>query len=153
MISQNLIIGCISLLIGFSSAFMLQEHRVTKAKNQYTTLKVNLDNLDRISKEEKIKREALYDKSKKETEDNYKSDIASLTATVNELRKQNTARKFVPESTGATTNKSIACFDRGELEQSIQRFTNSVYGLVEAGDERGIILKSYIDWYVSIHNF
>lgn len=90
---------------------------------------------------------AAEDKRKKESSDHeYETTIASLRADVKRMRDDRARSRFVPAAPAGSRSVDLACFDRAELEQALQRFDDGISGLIAEGDAGAVGLNVARSW-------
>ena len=91
------------------------------------------------------------DKRKKESSDHeYQAAIASLRTDVKRMRDARAGSRFVPAAPAGSRSPSLACFDRAELEQALQRLDDEVSGLIAEGSADAVGLNVARGWAASI---
>lgn len=91
--------------------------------------------------------QAAEDKRKKESSDHeYETTIASLRADVKRMRDDRARSRFVPAAPAGSRSVGLACFDRAELEQALQRFDDGISGLIAEGDAGTVGLNTARAW-------
>jgi len=94
---------------------------------------------------------AAEDKRKKESSDHeYQTTIASLRADVKRMRDDRARASFVPAAPADSRSIGLACFDRAELERTLQQFDEAVTGLIAEGDADAVGLNAGRRWAASI---
>lgn len=90
---------------------------------------------------------AAEDKRNKESSDHeYETTIASLRADVKRMRDDRARSRFVPAAPAGSRSVGLACFDRAELEQALQRFDDGISGLIAEGDADAVGLNVGRSW-------
>lgn len=90
---------------------------------------------------------AAEDKRKKESSDHeYETTIASLRADVKRMRDDRARSRFVPAAPAGSRSVGLACFDRAELERTLQQFDEAVTGLIAEGDAGAVGLNVARSW-------
>ena len=93
------------------------------------------------------------DKRKKESSDHeYETTIASLRADVKRMRDDRARSRFVPAAPAGSRSVGIACFDRAELERTLQQFDEAVTGLIAEGDADAVGLNVARSWVSGIRS-
>ena len=91
--------------------------------------------------------QAAEDKRNKESSDHeYQTTIASLRADVKRMRDDRARSRFVPAAPAGSRSVDLACFDRAELEQALQRFDDGISGLIAEGDAGAVGLNVARSW-------
>ena len=94
---------------------------------------------------------AAEDKRKKESSDHeYQTTIASLRADVKRMRDARAGSRFVPAAPAGSRRVDLACFDRAELERTLQQFDEAVTGLIAEGDADAVGLNVARRWAAGI---
>ena len=90
---------------------------------------------------------AAEDKRKKESSDHeYQTTIASLRADVKRMRDARAGSRFVPAAPAGSRSPGVACFDRADLERTLQQFDEAVTGLIAEGDADAVGLNVARSW-------
>ena len=96
---------------------------------------------------------AAEDKRKKESSDHeYETTIAGLNADIKRMRDDRARSRFVPAAPAGSRNPGIACFDRAELERTLQQFDEAVTGLIAEGDADAVGLNVARSWASGIRS-
>ena len=96
---------------------------------------------------------AAEDKRKKESSDHeYQTTISSLRADVKRMRDDRARSRFVPAAPAGSRSVGLACFDRAELEQALQRFDDGISGLIAEGDADAVGLNVARSWAAGIRS-
>ena len=91
------------------------------------------------------------DRQLKESSDHeYQATIASLRTDVKRMRDARAGSRFVPAAPAGSRSPSLACFDRAELEQALQRLDDEVSGLIAEGSADAVGLNVARGWAASI---
>ncbi len=94
---------------------------------------------------------AAEDKRKKESSDHeYQATIASLRADVKRMRDDRARSRFVPAAPAGSRSVGLACFDRADLERTLQQFDEAVTGLIAEGDADAVGLNVGRSWAAGI---
>lgn len=101
--------------------------------------------------EKLAKAAADEDKRNKERVDReYQTTIAGLAADVKRLRDDRARSGYVPAAPAGSRSPGLACFDRAELEQALQRLDVGVSGLIGEGDADAVGLNAARSWAAGI---
>jgi len=96
---------------------------------------------------------AAEDKRKKESSDHeYQTTIASLRADVKRMRDARARSRFVPAAPAGSRSVGLACFDRADLERTLQQFDEAVTGLIAEGDADAVGLNVARSWASGIRS-
>ena len=96
---------------------------------------------------------AAEDKRKKESSDHeYQTTIASLRADVKRMRDDRARSRFVPAAPAGSRSVGLACFDRADLERTLQQFDEAVTGLIAEGDADAVGLNVARSWAAGIRS-
>lgn len=96
---------------------------------------------------------AAEDKRKKESSDHeYETTIASLRADVKRMRDARAGSRFVPAAPAGSRRVDLACFDRAELERTLQQFDEAITGLIAEGDADAVGLNVARSWASGIRS-
>lgn len=91
------------------------------------------------------------DKRIKENSDHeYQIALAGLRADNQRLRDARARSRFVPAAPAGSRSVGLACFDRADLERTLQQFDEAVTGLVDQGSANAIGLNVARSWAASI---
>ena len=95
--------------------------------------------------------QAAEDKRKKESSDHeYQTTIAGLAADVKRMRDDRARSHYVPAAPAGSRSVGLACFDRAELERTLQQFDEAVTGLIAEGDADAVGLNVARSWAAGI---
>ena len=101
--------------------------------------------------EKLAKAAADEDKRNKERVDReYQTTIAGLAADVKRLRDDRARAGYVPAAPAGSRSPGLACFDRAELEQALQRLDDAISGLIGEGDADAVGLNAARSWAADI---
>lgn len=90
---------------------------------------------------------AAEDKRKKESSDHeYQTTIARLDADVKRMRDDRARSRFVPAAPAGSRSIGLACFDRADLERTLQQFDEAITGLIAEGDADAVGLNVARSW-------
>ena len=96
---------------------------------------------------------AAEDKRKKESSDHeYQTTIAGLAADVKRMRDDRARSRYVPASPTGSRSVDLACFDRAELERTLQQFDEAITGLIAEGDADAVGLNVARSWAAGIRS-
>lgn len=94
---------------------------------------------------------AAEDKRNKESSDHeYQTTIARLDADVKRMRDDRARSRFVPAAPAGSRSIGLACFDRADLERTLQQFDEAVTGLIAEGDADAVGLNVARSWAAGI---
>ena len=94
---------------------------------------------------------AKADRQLKESSDHdYQTTIAGLNADIKRMRDARAGSRIVPAAPAGSRSPGLACFDRAELEQALQRFDAGIAGLFDEGDTDAVGLNVARSWAASI---
>ena len=94
---------------------------------------------------------AKADKLRKEKADaENKRTITSLRADVKRMRDDRARSRFVPAAPAGSRSVGLACFDRADLERTLQQFDEAVTGLIAEGDADAVGLNAARSWAAGI---
>jgi hypothetical protein len=136
----------LGLAFGGSGAWWVQGQRLAATQARFDgfvgTVKAEGDAAKKLADAT-----AAEDKRKKESSDHeYETRIASLTADVKRMRDDRARSRFVPAAPAGSRSVGLACFDRAELEQALQRFDDGISGLIAEGDADAVGLNTARAW-------
>jgi len=140
----------LGLAFGGSGAWWVQGQRLAATQARFDgfvgTVKAEGDAAKKLADAT-----AAEDKRKKESSDHeYETRIASLTADVKRMRDDRARSRFVPAAPAGSRSVGLACFDRAELEQALQRFDDGISGLIAEGDAGAVGLNVARRWAAGI---
>ena len=96
---------------------------------------------------------AAEDKRKKESSDHdYQTTIAGLNADVKRMRDARAGIRYVPAAPAGSRSVGLACFDRAELERTLQQFDEAITGLIAEGDADAVGLNVARSWAAGIRS-
>ena len=94
---------------------------------------------------------AAEDKRNKESSDHeYQTTIARLDADVKRMRDDRARSRFVPAAPAGSRSVGLACFNRADLERTLQQFDEAVTGLIAEGDADAVGLNVARSWAAGI---
>lgn len=103
--------------------------------------------------EKLAKAKVAEDKRIKESSDHeYQTTIAGLTSDVKRMRDDRARSSYVPAAPAGSRSPGLACFDRSELEQALQRLDDEVSGLIGEGDADAVGLNVGRTWAADIRS-
>jgi len=133
-------------LLGAGCAWYVQGLRIDAVQAEFDSFVATTKAQGEVAAELALKRTA-EDKRKKELIDNvYNLSVASLNADIKRLRDARASSRFVPAAPAAPGSTSSACFDRAELERTLQQLDSEVSGIVAEGDESALALNVARMW-------
>ena len=140
----------LGLAFGGSGAWWVQGQRLAATQARFDgfvgTVKAEGDAAKKLADAT-----AAEDKRKKESSDHeYETTIASLRADVKRMRDDRARSRFVPAAPAGSRSVDLACFDRAELEQALQRFDDGISGLIAEGDAGAVGLNVARRWAAGI---
>ena len=96
---------------------------------------------------------AAEDKRNKESSDHeYQTTIAGLNADIKRMRDDRARSRFVPAAPAGSRRVDLACFDRAELERTLQQFDEAITGLIAEGDADAVGLNVARSWASGIRS-
>ena len=132
----------LGLAFGGSGAWWVQGRRLDAVQAFVATVKAEGEAAQKLADAK-----AAEDKRKKESSDHeYQTTIASLRADVKRMRDDRARSRFVPAAPAGSRSVGLACFDRAELEQALQRFDDGISGLIAEGDAGAVGLNVARSW-------
>ena len=142
--NRFVIAGLAFALLGAWGAW--NQHRFNAVTAEYESFKVATKAAG-IAAQQAADARIAADKANKEKADaTLKTRIANLAADNKRLR-DNSASSSLPARPADTgCPETLACFDRGELDTAIRRFTQDVAGIVAEGAEVRLRLTTAMEW-------
>ena len=142
----------LGLTTGTGGAWWVQGLRLDAVKAEYdgfvATVKAEGDAATKLADAK-----AAEDKRKKESSDHeYQTTIASLRADVKRMRDDRARSRFVPAAPAGSRSVGLACFDRADLERTLQQFDEAVTGLIAEGDADAVGLNVARSWASGIRS-
>ena len=136
----------LGLAFGGSGAWWVQGQRLAATQARFDgfvgTVKAEGDAAKKLADAT-----AAEDKRKKESSDHdYQTTIAGLNADIKRMRDDRARSRFVPAAPAGSRSVGLACFDRAELEQALQRFDDGISGLIAEGDADAVGLNVARSW-------
>ncbi len=140
----------LGLSSGAGGAWWLQGLRIDAVQAKYdgfvATIKAEGDAATKLAEAT-----AAEDKRKKESSDHeYQTTIARLDADVKRMRDDRARSRFVPAAPAGSRSVGLACFDRADLERTLQQFDEAVTGLIAEGDADAVGLNVGRSWAAGI---
>lgn len=142
--NRFVIAGLAFALLGAWGAW--NRHQLTSVTAEYESFKVATIAAG-IAAQQAADARIAADKANKEKADaTLKTRIANLAADNKRLRDNSGSSSLParPADTGCPEN--LACFDRGELDTAIRKFTQDVAGIVAEGAEVRLRLTTAMEW-------
>ena len=140
----------IGFVIGAACIWCVQERR-------FDALQSRFDGFVQTVKAEGEAAQKLADAKAKEDQQikdaadhEYKTNLSALLADNKRLRNARSSSHIVPSAPSGSRSPNLACFDRAELEQALQRFDAGTSGLVDEGDKNTLALSVAKDWIAKI---
>jgi len=136
----------LGLAFGGSGAWWVQGQRLDAVKAFVATTKAEGEAAKKLADAT-----AAEDKRIKESSDHeYQITLAGLRADNKRLRDARAGSRIVPAAPAGSRSPGLACFDRAELEQALQRFDAGIAGLFDEGDTDAVGLNVARSWAASI---
>jgi hypothetical protein len=142
----------LGLSSGAGGAWWLQGLRLDAVQAKYdgfvATVKAEGDAATKLAEAT-----AAEDKRKKESSDHeYQATIAGLNADVKRMRDDRARSRFVPAAPAGSRSVGLACFDRADLERTLQQFDEAITGLIAEGDADAVGLNVARSWASGIRS-
>jgi hypothetical protein len=142
----------LGLASGAGGAWTVQGWRLDAAQAKFdgfvTTTKAQGEAAEKLAKAK-----ADEDKRKKESSDHeYQTTIAGLNADIKRMRDDRARSRFVPAAPAGSRSVGLACFDRADLERTLQQFDEAVTGLIAEGDADAVGLNVARSWASGIRS-
>ena len=142
----------LGLAFGGSGAWWVQGLRLDAVQAEYdgfvATTKAQGDAAKKLADAT-----AAEDKRKKERSDHeYQTTIARLAADVKRMRDDRARASYVPAAPASSRRADLACFDRAELERTLQQFDDAITGLFAEGDADAVGLNVARSWATGIRS-
>jgi len=140
----------LGLASGAGGAWTVQGWRLDAVKAEFdgftATVKAQGEAAEKLAKAA-----AAEDKRNKEKSDaDYQNAISGLRADVKRLRDDRARSGYVPAAPAGSRSPGLACFDRAELEQALQRLDVGVSGIIGEGDADAVGLNAARSWAAGI---
>ncbi len=140
----------LGLTFGSSGAWWVQEQRMAATQARFDSF-VGTVKAEGKAAKTLAEAKAAEDKRTKESSDHeYQITLAGLRADNKRLRDARASSRIVPAAPAGSRSPDLACFDRAELEQALQRFDSGIAGLFDEGDTDAIGLNVARSWATSI---
>lgn len=145
-------IAGIAFIVGLSSgaggAWWVQGLRLDAVKAFVATVKAEGEAATKLAEAT-----AAEDKRKKESSDHdYQTTIAGLNADIKRMRDARASSRIVPAAPAGSRSVDLACFDRADLERTLQQFDEAVTGLIAEGDADAVGLNVARSWASGIRS-
>lgn len=145
-------IFALGLAFGGSGAWWLQGQRLAATQARFDgfvgTVKAEGEAAKKLADAK-----AAEDKRNKESSDHeYQTTIARLDADVKRMRDDRARSRFVPAAPTGSRSVGLACFDRADLERTLQQFDEAVTGLIAEGDADAVGLNVARSWASGIRS-
>lgn len=142
----------LGLAFGGSGAWWVQGQRLAATQARFdgfvATVRAEWDAAKKLAEAK-----AAEDKRTKENSDHeYEKTIASLRADVKRMRDDRARGRFVPAAPAGSRSVGLACFDRADLERTLQRFDEAITGLIAEGDADAVGLNVARSWASGIRS-
>ena len=142
----------LGLAFGGSGAWWVQGQRLDAVQAKYdgfvATVKAEGEAATKLAEAT-----AAEDKRKKESSDHeYQTTIAGLNADIKRMRDDRARSRFVPAAPAGSRRVGLACFDRADLERTLQQFDEAVTGLIAEGDADAVGLNVARSWASGIRS-
>ena len=142
----------LGLAFGGSGAWWVQGQRLAATQARFDgfvgTVKAEGEAAKKLAEAK-----AAEDKRIKESSDHeYQTTIASLRADVKRMRDDRARSRFVPAAPAGSRSPGLACFDRADLERTLQQFDEAVTGLIAEGDADAVGLNVARSWASGIRS-
>lgn len=135
---------------GAATVFHFENVRLNAMKQKYDQFVASTQAAGELAKKQ-AEAKAKSDLNLKESSDReYEAVIARLHANIKRMRNSRPTSSFVPTSTSGTRNPKVVCFDRTDLELSLQHLDAGVSRLIEKGDESSAGLNVARHWVAGI---
>lgn len=142
----------LGLASGAGGAWTVQGLRLDAVKAEFdgfvTTTKAQGEIAENLAKA----KEAEHKREKEIADHEYQTTIAGLAADVKRLRDDRARSGYVPAAPAGSRSPGLACFDRAELEQALQRLDAEISGLIGEGDADAVGLNVARSWAAGIRS-
>lgn len=140
----------LGLAFGGSGAWWVQGQRLAATQARFDgfvgTVKAEGEAAKKLAEAK-----AAEDKRIKENSDHeYQITLAGVRADNKRLRDARSGSHILPAAPAGSRSPGVACFDRAELEQALQRFDARIAGLFDEGDADAVGLNVARSWAASI---
>ena len=142
----------LGLAFGGSGAWWVQGQRLAATQARFdgfvATVKAEGDAAKKL-----VDAKAAEDKRIKENSDHeYQITLAGLLADNKRLRDARAGSSIVPAAPAGSRSPGLACFDRADLERTLQQFDEAVTGLIAEGDADAVGLNVARSWASGIRS-
>ena len=136
----------LGLAFGGSGAWWVQGQRLAATQARFDGF-VGTVKAEGNAAKKLAEAKAAEDKRIKENSDHeYQITLAGLRADNKRLRDARAGSRIVPAAPAGSRSPGLACFDRAELERTIQRFDDGISGLIAEGDAGTVGLNVARSW-------
>ena len=136
----------LGLAFGGSGAWWVQGQRLAATQARFdgfvATVKAEGDAAKKVADAKAAEDERIKENSDHE----YTIRINALTADNDRLRNARASSGYVPAAPAGSRSPGLACFDRAELERTLQQFDAGITGLFDEGDTDAVGLNVARSW-------
>ena len=136
----------LGLAFGGSGAWWVQGQRLAATQARFDgfvgTVKAEGEATKKLAEAKAAENKRIKENSDHE----YQITLAGLRADNKRLRDARAGSRIVPAAPAGSRSPGLACFDRAELEQALQRFDEAVTGLIAEGDADAVGLNVARSW-------
>ena len=140
------------LTFGCSGAWWVQGQRLAATQARFDGF-VGTVNAEGEAAKKLAEAKAAEDKRIKGNSDHeYQITLAGLLADNKRLRDARAGSRIVPAAPAGSRSPGLACFDRAELERTLQQFDAGISGLFDEGDTNAVGLNVARSWAANIRS-
>lgn len=140
------------ILVGGIGAWWIQHLRIQLLQSQYQHI-VDQSKVETEIAKKQGENRLLYNQRQQEASNGqYQRNIDQLHVLVSSLQHARTVSSFVPSVSPVASKSDVACFDRSELERTLQQFDGGIQGLITEGDATAFALNNARVWAATMRD-
>lgn len=142
------ITGALAVVGGLAT--VVQTARLKAIQAEYGAFKTQIEVLGREAEREKQAKEDKYRKDKEKADESLKKLTISNQSLARSLRDSYASRSAVSWLSPTPRSSDLVCFNRNELDRTIQNYQSGILGIVEKGAEATLGLEIARQWAAEV---